>query len=207
MVDLLKAKFGGVFQRDLLEEIVTHGVYKTYQPDTKLIDYGKYIKSIPLLLDGAIRIIREDEKGNELFLYYLNGGDTCAMSMTCCMQSKKSEIKAIAETDIEVVMVPLRLMDEWMRFADWRQFVFNSYNSRFEEMLSALDSVAFLNLDDRLMNYLLDIKQNTESFEICRTHQELANDLGTSRVVISRLLKKLEQEDKIELHRNLIEIL
>ena len=111
------------------------------------------------------------------------------------------------ENDSKVLMIPLQYMDEWMNYTDWRQFVFGSYNSRFEEMLSALDSVAFLNLDDRLMNYLLDIKQNTGSFEIARTHQELANDLGTSRVVISRLLKKLEQEDKIELHRNLIEIL
>lgn len=207
MNELLKAKFGELFQKDLLDEIADHGTYKMSKPGTKLIDFGKYIKSIPLLLDGAIRVMRQEEQGNELFLYYLEGGDTCAMSMTCCMQRKKSQIKAIAETDVEMIMIPLNLMDEWMRFADWRQFVFNSYNSRFEEILSALDSVAFLNLDERLMNYLLDIKQNTGSFEISRTHQELANDLGTSRVVISRLLKKLEKEERIELHRNLIVIL
>ncbi|MGL1886074.1 MAG: Crp/Fnr family transcriptional regulator [Reichenbachiella sp.] len=207
MRELLKEKYGEVFQKELLEQIDASGIYREFNTGDKLIDYGKYVKSVPLVLEGAIRIIREDEKGNELFLYYLGGGDTCAMSMTCCVHHKKSEIKAIVENDAKVLMIPLQYMDEWMNYSDWRQFVFGSYNSRFEEILSALDSVAFLNLDVRLMNYLLDIKQNTGSFEITRTHQELANDLGTSRVVISRLLKKLEQEDKIELHRNLIEIL
>jgi len=127
--------------------------------------------------------------------------------LTCCIQHKKSEIKAIAETDTEVWIIPLQYMDLWMKYSTWRQFIFNSYNLRFEELINALDSVAFLRMDERLMNYLLDIKQNTGSFTISKTHQEIATEMNTSRVVVSRLLKKLEHEDKIELHRNKIEIL
>ncbi|MFY0625246.1 MAG: Crp/Fnr family transcriptional regulator [Reichenbachiella sp.] len=207
MEELIQGKFGQIFQSDLMQDIITSAHLKELDSGSVLIDFGKYVKSIPLVLDGAIKIVREDEKGRELFLYYLGGGDTCAMSLTCCLKHKKSEIKAIAETNVKVAMIPLENMDLWMKYSSWRQFIFNSYNERIEEMLAALDSVAFLKLDERLMNYLLDIKQNTGSFEISKTHQEIATDLSTSRVVISRLLKKLQDEDRIEVHRNKIEIL
>ncbi len=207
MIELIRQKFGQILQEELIQDIMKSVLIKDLQAGTVLIDFGKYVKSIPLVLDGAIKIIREDEKGHELFLYYLGGGDTCAMSLTCCLKHKKSEIRAIAETDTKVAMVPLENMDKWMKYSSWRQFIFNAYNERFEEMLTALDSVAFLKLDERLMNYLLDIKQNTGSYEIVKTHQEIATDLSTSRVVISRLLKKLEDEEKIEVHRNRIEVL
>ena len=203
----IKNKFGNILQPELIKEIADKGRYVQIKDGQILMDYGKYINDIPLVLSGSIRIIREDSKGNELFLYHLGETDTCAMSLTCCLEHKKSEIKAIAETDAEVWMVPLQHMDLWMKYSTWRQFIFRSYNARFEEMLSALDSVAFLKMDERLMNYLLDIKQNTGSFAITKTHQEIATEMNTSRVVVSRLLKKLENEDLIELHRNKIEIL
>lgn len=207
MKEILIEKFRNILQSELLEEMADKGRLMHVNEGKLMIDYGKYIKEIPLVLKGSIRIVREDDKGHELFLYYLGERDTCAMSLTCCIQHKKSEIKAIAETDADVWMVPLQYMDLWMKYSTWRQFIFNSYNLRFEEMLSALDSVAFLRMDERLMNYLLDIKQNTGSFTISKTHQEIATEMNTSRVVVSRLLKKLENEDKIELHRNKIEIL
>lgn len=195
------------FQPDLLEEINNQGKYKLYKEGKVLIDFGSYVKNIPLVLSGSIKVIREDQHGNELFLYFLGGGDTCAMSLTCCMHHKKSEIKAVVEEDAEVMMIPLQYMDEWMKYTTWRQFIFSSYNERFEEMLSAVDSLAFMKLDERLMNYLLDCKQSAGDCTIHKTHQQIARDLNTSRVVVSRLLKKLEQEDQIELHRNKIEIL
>lgn len=207
MKEILIEKFRNILQSELLEEMADKGRLMHVNEGKLMIDYGKYIKEIPLVLKGSIRIVREDDKGHELFLYYLGERDTCAMSLTCCIQHKKSEIKAIAETDTDVWMVPLQYMDIWMKYSTWRQFIFNSYNLRFEEMLSALDSVAFLRMDERLMNFLLDIKQNTGSFIISKTHQEIATEMNTSRVVVSRLLKKLENEDKIELHRNKIEIL
>jgi len=207
MEDVIRQKFGRILQEELVQDIVGSAHYRALKSGAVLIDFGKYVKSIPLVLDGAVKIIREDEKGHELFLYYITGGDTCAMSLTCCLKQKKSEIRAIAETDVTVAMVPMENMDKWMKYPSWREFIFNAYNERFEEMLVALDSVAFLKLDERLMNYLLDIKQNTGSYIITKTHQEIATDLSTSRVVVSRLLKKLGEEDKIEVHRNRIEVL
>lgn len=207
MNNTIQEKFRNVFQKELIDEIQEKGHHIWVNEGEMLIDYGKYVKEIPLVLSGSIRIVREDDNGNELFLYYLGGGDTCAMSLTCCMSHKKSKIKAIAETNTELWMLPLLHMDEWMKYTTWREFIFNSYNDRFEEMINALDSVAFLKLDERLMNYLLDVKQNTGNYSIYKTHQEIANELNTSRVVISRLLKKLENEEKISLFRNKIEVL
>lgn len=200
-------QFSPLFESDLLEQIHSLGQLRRFESGHVLIDFGMEVKSIPLLISGSIKVIREDQKGNELFLYFLGGGDTCAMSLTCCMNHKRSEIKAVVEEAAEVVMIPLAYMDEWMKYPSWRSYVFTSYNDRFEEMLQAVDSLAFMKLDERLMNYLLDCKQSAGDFTISKTHQEIANDLNTSRVVVSRLLKKLEQEDKIELHRNKIEIL
>lgn len=200
-------RFSQLFEPELLSQINLLGQHRKFKAGHVLIDFGMQVKNIPLLLSGSIKVIREDQKGNELFLYFLGGGDTCAMSLTCCMNHKKSEIKAVVEEDAEVIMIPLEYMDEWMKYPSWRQYVFMSYNDRFEEMLNAVDSLAFMKLDERLMNYLLDCKQSAGDFTISKTHQEIANDLNTSRVVISRLLKKLEQEDRIELHRNKIEIL
>lgn len=207
MSELVKEKFQHIFQQDLLTEIIEKGRFVSIEEGQIMMDYGKYIKEIPLVLSGSIKIIREDDKGNELFLYYLGEKDTCAMSLTCCIQHKKSEIKAIAETNANLWMIPLQYMDLWMSYPSWREFIFSSYNLRFEEMLTALDTVAFLQLDQRLMKYLLDIQVNTGNYSIAKTHQEIATELNTSRVVISRLLKKLENEEKIELHRNKIEIL
>lgn len=210
MLNNIKEKlelFAQQFQPDLVDEINQKADFKQFKVGKVLIDFGAYVKSIPLVLSGTIKVIREDQKGNELFLYFLGGGDTCAMSLTCCMNHKKSEIKAVVEEDVEVVMIPLQYMDEWMKYATWRQFIFGSYHARFEEMLNAVDSLAFMKLDERLMNYLLDCKQSAGDFSIRKTHQQIAQDLNTSRVVISRLLKKLELDGQIELHRNKIEIL
>lgn len=201
------SQFGEKFEPELLKEIESNGRMRELKSGTVLIDYGSAIEQIPLVLSGSIKVIREDQDGNELFLYFLGGGDTCAMSLTCCLHQKKSEIKAVAEEDTTVWMIPVKLMDEWMKFPTWRQFVFGSYNERFQEMLTAVDALAFMKLDDRLMNYLLDCQQNAGDFVIQKTHQEIARDLNTSRVVVSRLLKKLSMEGKIELNRNKIEIL
>lgn len=201
------SNFSSQFEPALMAEITHQGQLKKFKAGHVLIDYGIYIQYIPLVISGTIKVIREDPHGNELFLYFLGGGDTCAMSLTCTIHHKKSEIRAVVEEDAEVYMIPMACMDEWMKYTTWRQFVFGSYNLRFEEMLQAVDALAFMKLDERLMNYLLDCQVSAGNFAISKTHQEIASDLNTSRVVISRLLKKLEQEGKIELSRNKIEIL
>ena len=174
----------------------------------ELIEIGKYIKTMPLLISGAIKIMREDFDTGELLLYFIEKGDTCSMTLTCCMGDKKSEIRAVAENNGLVAMIPVGKMEEWMgKYKSWRAFVFESYNNRFNEMLAAIDNIAFTNMDKRLYNYLLEKSKINDSNIITKTHQEIAYELNSSRVVISRLLKALENEGKIKLNRNNIELL
>ncbi|MGB6152726.1 MAG: Crp/Fnr family transcriptional regulator, partial [Pricia sp.] len=200
--------YGQIFEEALINEIVQVGTFKEIQADFKLIDIGDTIKGMPLLLSGAIGVFREDNDGNELLLYYLEKGDTCSMTMTCCMGNAQSEIRAIAETDTKLIMVPIRRMEEWTaQYKTWRNFVFQSYHERLNELLFTLDSIAFNNMDTRLIGYLKEKARIIQESTIRSTHQEIAYDLNSSRVVISRLLKKLEEMGKIELQRNHIEIL
>jgi CRP/FNR family transcriptional regulator len=208
MKDLLTQAYGYIFEEALIDEIVKVATYKTFKADDYLIEIGDYIKTMPLLLNGAIKILREDENGDELLLYFLERGDTCAMTLTCCMGQSKSRIRAIAETDGAMVMIPVEKMEEWLtQFKTWRNFVFDSYNIRLMEMLEAIDTLAFMNLDERLYKYLTDKAKVLGDTEIHTTHQVIAYEMHTSRVVISRLLKALELQGKIKLHRNKIEIL
>lgn len=208
MQNILEQAYGYIFEEALLAEISKVAVYKEFKADDYLIEIGDYIKTMPLLLTGAIKILREDENGDELLLYFLERGDTCAMTLTCCMGQSKSRIRAVAETDGAMLMIPVEKMEEWLtKYKTWRNFVFDSYNVRLNEMLEAIDTLAFMNLDERLYKYLTDKAKVIGDTEIKNTHQEIAYEMHTSRVVISRLLKALELKGKIKLHRNKIEIL
>ena len=208
MRDILDQAYSYIFEEALLDEIAKVAIYKEFKADDYLIEIGDYIKTMPLLLTGAIKILREDENGDELLLYFLERGDTCAMTLTCCMGQSKSRIRAIAETDGAMLMIPVEKMEEWLtKYKTWRNFVFDSYNVRLNEMLEAIDTLAFMNLDERLYKYLTDKAKVIGDTEIKNTHQEIAYEMHTSRVVISRLLKALELKGKIKLHRNKIEIL
>ena len=199
--------YASVFEKDLVTEIEKTAVHRRVSQDDILIDIGDYVKSMPLLLSGAIKVLRVDENGDELLLYFLEPGDTCAMTMSCCLGHTKSEIKAIAELDTELLMVPVQKMEEWTTtYKSWRNFVFQSYHSRLQELLHTVDTIAFLNMDERLLKYLKDKAKISGETTLQTTHQEIAYDLNTSRVVISRLLKKLETMKKIQLKRNSIKL-
>ena len=205
---VIKGKNRYIFEEALIEEIVKVASYSQFKANDYLIEIGDYIKTMPLLLNGAIKILREDENGDELLLYFLERGDTCAMTLTCCMGQSKSRIRAIAETDGALLMIPVEKMEDWLtKYKSWRNFVFDSYNVRLMEMLEAIDTLAFMNLDERLYKYLTDKAKVLGNTEINTTHQEIAYEMHTSRVVISRLLKALELKGTIKLHRNKIEIL
>lgn len=196
------------FEEKLVEEIAQVGRRKKVKAQGKVIDPGSKNNEIPIVLSGLLMVMTKDAEGNELFLYNLEGGETCAMSITCCLEGKKNAFYVIAEEESELWMVPMAHMDSWIqKYLSFRKFVFQSYQTRFEELLSAVDSMAFMKMDERLYKYLLDKKQATGSYVISKTHQQIANDLNTSRVVVSRLLKQLEKEDKIGQKRNRIEIL
>ena len=208
MLNDLKRAYSGILEDALLEEIAETGILKTFQENDKIIDYGEYVKFLPLLLSGAIKILREDKEGDELLLYFLESGDTCAMTLSCCLGHTRSEIRAIAEKETQLIMIPIQKMEEWTsKYKSWRNFVFDSYHSRLTEMLETIDTIAFLNMDKRLMRYLQDKAKINQNELVQVTHQEIAYDLHTSRVVISRLLKKLELDGKIELQRNAIRVL
>ena len=208
MIEELKKSYNDLFEDALINEIVQVGTFKEVPAGFKMMEIGAYIKAIPLLVSGVIKILREDTNGDELLLYYLEKGDTCSMTMTCCMGQTKSEIRAVVETDAKLIMVPVQKMEQWTAtYTSWRNFVFESYHNRLNEMLYAIDSIAFDNMDQRLLNYLKEKARITQSKVIENTHQEIAYDLHSSRVVISRLLKKLENIGKIKLHRNYIQII
>ncbi len=208
MIQGLKNNYGHLFEDALLDEISQIGILKDIPEGSKLIEPGQYIKSMPLLINGAIKIMRDDSDGDELLLYFLESGDTCAMTLTCCLGNTKSEIRAVAELDTKLIMVPIEKMEEWTgKYKSWRNFVLESYHNRLMEMLETLDSIAFLKMDERLLKYLRDKSNITKDQVIYSTHQEIAYELHTSRVVISRLLKKLENQGKIEMNRNNIKII
>ncbi len=161
-----------------------------------------------MLLNGAIKISRVDSDGDELLLYFLERGDICAVTLTCCLNRSKSDIKAVTEKDTKLIMVPVGKMEEWIvKYKSWRTFVFQSYSLRLKEMLDAIDSVAFFRMDKRLLHYLRDKAKINQNETLQITHQEIAYDLHTSRVVISRLLKTLEMDGKISLRRNSLVVL
>jgi CRP/FNR family transcriptional regulator len=208
MIKLIKDSYQAYFENDLLHEIAQVGTLKDVKEGQKLIDIGQYLKGMPLVLSGAIKILREDDDGGELLLYYLEKGDICSMTLSCFMNNPKSEVRAIAEMDTQLVMIPFGKMEDWTcKYTSWRNFVFESYHKRINELLHTVDTIAFNNMDERLMKYLKQKKRITKDNIINCTHQEIAYDLHSSRVVISRLLKKLEQMDKIEIHRNYLKIL
>jgi len=208
MIQELKDNYGYLFEDELLNEINQVGTLKDVEEGIKIMDIGQYIRSMPLLISGAIKILREDDNGDELLLYFLEKGDTCAMTLSCCLGDTKSEIRAITELNTKLIMIPIQKMEEWTaKYKSWRNFVFDSYHNRLMEMLTTIDSIAFMKMDERLLKYLKDKVKVTKEDVVKSTHQEIAYELHTSRVVISRLLKSLENQGKIELHRNYIKII
>ena len=204
----LNKQFGYLFDEELIQSITEVGISREFRKDDIIIDIGQELNYIPLLLEGNIKIIREDENGHEILLYVLERGDTCAMSLICCMKKSKSKIRASADKDSKIILVPVQYMTEWFQKNEsWRNFILQSYQIRFNEMLETIDTLAFLKMDERIHKYLKDQVKLNGSNELEITHQKISEDLNTSRVVVSRLLKQLEDENKIKTGRNKIEVL
>lgn len=200
--------FAHQFDPILINEISEVATLRTFKKDDIIIDVAQTLEYIPLLVQGDIKVMRQDENDHEILLYILESGDTCAMSLTCCMSKSKSKIRAIADTEVTVVMIPLKYMQLWFHNNEsWRNFIILSYQIRFDEMISTIDTLAFLKMDERLLKYLKEKAVLNDSKVIKTTHQEIAKDLNTSRVVISRLLKQLENNEIITLGRNKVTLL
>ena len=196
------------FEPELVREMAGVCSLRAFSEGEVLMKTGQYIKSTMIILDGLVKVSREDDAGGEFFMYYIEPGQACALSMVCTLKQNISELTAKAVTDLEVVTIPLDKMDEWMmKYRSWYQFVLGTYRSRFEELLTTVDQIAFRNMDERLVFYL---KKNAESLKtaiIPFTHAEIAAELNSSREVVTRLLKKLAEKGMIRMHRHSIEII
>ncbi len=192
---------------ELIQEIQKVGISKTARSGELIITPGSTSMYMPIVLEGLLSVVRQDGDANEILLYYLEGGETCAMSLACCIEGKRNDFKVTAEDNSVLWMIPMNYLDGWIqKYKSFRKYIFSSYQVRFNELLETIDSITFLKLQDRLYKFLLDKKEATRSYEVNMSHQEIANQMNTSRVVISRLLKQLEREGKIEQYRNRIEI-
>ena len=208
LLQLVQRNFPQIAEKGLQEEIARVGKLLRFPAGAVIQDYGSYIKLVPLLLEGSIKVMREDEDGNELFLYFLQSGQTCSMSFTCCMMNKKSAIKTVAEDDTTIIGIPIQYIDSWMsKYQSWKNFIMLSYDDRMFELVKTLDSIAFQKMDDRLLDYLRKKAEANQSDLIQSTHQEIAYDLNASREAVSRLLKQMEKEGYVELGRNKIRVL
>lgn len=207
-IDELREMIPAIADMRLLESIAEQGQLRKISAGEELMQPGQYMNSVPIIVKGSIKILRPDLDGKEVFLYYLNPGETCALSLTCCNANLPSEIRAVAEEDVTLIAIPLKAHNDWTRqFSQWKEFVALTYQNRFQEMLRAIDDIAFKNMDERLLSYLRAKASHLKNVTLSVTHQDIANELGTSREVISRLLKKLEKENIVALGRNKIEVL
>lgn len=196
------------FESELKREILDIASLLTLPADMLIMDIGQKVEVIPLIVSGSVKVFREDEEDHELFMYYLGPGEACAITMICSAREGYSKIKAIPEEETTFIVVPISKLDEWMpKFKSWYYFVMDTYQDRFEELLKVVDGIAFHRMDERLIEYLEKNAEANQTNLIHKTHQQIAVELNSSREVITRLLKKLEQRGVVRVNRNQIELI
>jgi CRP/FNR family transcriptional regulator len=200
--------FDSIFEPALVKEMHESCEIRSFTEGDVIIEYGKYIRMMPLIISGTVKVLRMDENGKEILLYYLSSNESCSMAYSCCVEAKKSEVKAIAEDDVELLAIPLDKLDEWLcKYPGWKNYIMRSFNERFLELLKSIETIAFHKLDERLISYLKEKQRLSGSSIIKASHYLIADELATSRVVVSRLLKQLENDKKIILYRNEIKLM
>lgn len=205
MEELVKKQFP-FFESGLRDAIIENGTLREFEVGEELIREEQFIRSFPIVIKGLIRVSRTDQEGNELLLYYLKPGEVCTVSLTCCMDRTRSQVKAITEETAAAILVPVELLDSWItQYQTWKEYVMHAMKIRFDELLNTLDSIAFLKMDDRLIRFFKDRFKTTGLSLYNGSHQEIALSLNTSREVISRLLKQMERKKMIKLSRNKVD--
>lgn len=196
------------FEEGLKKEIAELGELVLFPADELIMDIGQKVEQIPLIVNGIVKVFREDEDDHEIFLYYLEPGEACAITLICSAREGYSKIKAIPVEDTTVIILPISKLDEWMpKYPSWYYFVMDSYQDRFEELLKVVDAVAFRQMDERLIEYLHKTAEASNSKLIKETQTQIALELNSSREVVGRLLKKLEQQGRVKVNRTQIELL
>lgn len=200
--------FKDIFHSELQKEIETAGYIKNFAAGSVIVDMHTYIRSIPVVLNGSIKVIRTDADGKEILLYYIKPGESCIVSILAAMSYETAKIRAEVEEDAEIILLPADKVKEWVKkYPEWTDFIFNLYQKRFEELLDMVNAVAFQKIDTRILHLLKQKSQLYNSKEIQVTHQQLADELGITREATSRVLKQMEKEEQIMLSRNKIKLL
>jgi CRP/FNR family transcriptional regulator len=205
---LLQRNFPDIAEHELQKEIIAVGQLTEVKAGNIILDHGNYVRGIPLVLDGVIKVSRTNDMGTELFLHYIFPGETCSITLTCCRIDKKSQLKSVAEQDTTLINIPVAYMDRWMhKYPSWKNFVMKSYDQRMNQLIQTIDQVAFERMDTRLIQYLEDKAIAHHSKIVRTTHASIALDLNASREAISRLLKQMEKDGILKLGRNKIELI
>lgn len=192
---------------DIKEKLAEYGMIKTFPEGETILTENAYIRAIPIVIKGNIKVIRTDDEGREILLYYIRAGESCIMSILGGLHHDTSKVKAVSEEETEVLFIPVDKASELIKhYPEWQDYVFRMYHKRFEELLDVVNAVAFKKMDERLMNFIKKKSEITGARTLYVTHEQLANELGTARVVISRLLKQMEDEGLVKLGRNKISL-
>lgn len=190
---------------EIREKLAAYGLVKTFKEGDVILNENAYINAIPIVTKGNIRVLRTDEDGRELLLYYIKAGESCIMSFLGGMHHDTSKVKAIAEEETEILFIPIDKVSLLIKqFPEWLDYIFRLYHKRFEELLEVVNAVAFKKMDERLLQFIKKKCEITNSHTLYVTHEQMANELGTARVVVSRLLKQMEESGLVQLGRNKI---
>jgi CRP/FNR family transcriptional regulator len=189
----------------MLSKLFEYGQQKSFKEGDIILNENAYIKSVPIVISGSMRVMRTDDDGRELLLYYIKSGESCIMSFLGGLHDDTSKVKAIAEEETEILFIPIDKVSLLIKeFPEWLDYIFRLYHKRFEELLEVVNAVAFKKMDERLLNFIKKKCEIAKSQTLYVTHEQLANELGTARVVVSRLLKQMEDEGLVKLGRNKI---
>jgi CRP/FNR family transcriptional regulator len=190
---------------ELLEKLYQYSTRKEYKAGSVILNENAHIRSIPIVIKGTLKVIRTEEDGREILLYYIKAGESCIMSFLGGLHNEKSKVKAEVEDDAEILFLPMEKVS-WLieQYPQWLEYIFRLYHKRFEELLEIVNSIAFKKVDERLLTLLRKKQELTGNSTLNITHEQLANELGTARVVVSRLLKQLEESGTVQLGRNKI---
>jgi len=204
----LRKVYASIFEHDLIKELEEKGMTFSASAGQGLIKMNQVITVVPLMLSGILKVSRENEEGQDLVLYYVKPGEGCAMTLSCGMMLQPSQVKGTAEEDLSMLCVPVPIMEEWMlKYPSWKKFVMGTIVNEYIGIIKSVDDVTFKKMDERLVNFLKGKSKLSGSSLINLSHQQIADELGTNRVVISRLLKRMENENQLLLYRNQIKLL
>jgi CRP/FNR family transcriptional regulator len=191
----------------LREEILEHCELQTFEKSEVVVREGQFVKVVPIVVSGMLRVYQTKED-REILLYHVEPSQTCMMSLSACFFNNESPSQAVAKEKTEAITVPTRYVTQWQKeYSSWNEFVIRTFRNRYDELLDALESIAFDHIDKRAIEYLKSMASKQQSKDVEISHHELANELGTTRVVISRILKQLEMDHLVKLHRGFIKVL